>query len=259
MPLYWIALTLTVLIGIAGGHRPSLPAIIQSASLLPSLSEPLLGIAWTLQFEAVFYVVFAVLIINRRGGQALLAAWFTWIVTGAFGFSTPNIPSSLHGIYCLEFFGGMTVAYLLRRVPIPAPKLLAAGGAVLFIAALSMESAGALDGFGVGARFAYGIPAALLVLGVAAAEQTERVSVPTWLRTLGGAPYSIYLFQFVFIGILWQGWLMAGFANRLPHLLLFAVLSAGAIAGGLMMARFVERPLLLAMRGGGRVWALRQA
>jgi peptidoglycan/LPS O-acetylase OafA/YrhL len=30
--------------------------------------------------------------------------------------------------------------------------------------------------------------------------------VSGWLRHLGGASYSLYLFQYVFIGVAWQGW-----------------------------------------------------
>lgn len=76
LPLYWIALTLTLLMGAAGsGAAPAATAILLSAFLIPTVSEPLLGTAWTLQCEAVFYVVFSVLILNKRLGMALLAVW----------------------------------------------------------------------------------------------------------------------------------------------------------------------------------------
>ena len=98
MPLYWLVLALTIGMSVAGRHdAPSLPWLLWSAALLPSLSEPLLGIAWTLQFEVVFYAAFAVLIVSRGAGLALLAVWFAWIVAAALGLDSTGVPGSLCG------------------------------------------------------------------------------------------------------------------------------------------------------------------
>ncbi len=250
MPLYWLVLALTIGMSVAGRHdAPSLLWLLWSAALLPSLSEPLLGIAWTLQFEVVFYAAFAVLIVSRGAGLTLLAVWFAWIVAAALGLDSTGVPGSLWGVYGLEFFMGMSAAQLLSRGHIPSPRLLAETGLALFATMMVLESAGVLNGFGIAARFAYGLPAALLVLGVAAAEQSGHLQVPSWLRTLGGASYSIYLFQFVFIGIAWQGWLKVGLDHQASNLTCFLVLASTALVGGILAARLVEQPLLRLMRG----------
>jgi exopolysaccharide production protein ExoZ len=249
MPLYWLVLALTIGMSVAGRHdAPSLLWLFWSAALLPSLSEPLLGIAWTLQFEVVFYAVFAMLIVSRGVGLALLAVWFVWIVSVALGFDSTGVPGSLCGIYGLEFFMGMGAAQLLNQGRVPAPLLLAAAGLALFAITMVLESGGVLNGFGNTARLTYGLPAALLVLGVAAAEQAGQLRVPSWLRTLGGASYSIYLFQFVFIGIVWQGWLKIGLDHYASNLTCFLVLASSALAGGILAARLVEQPMLQLMR-----------
>ena len=250
MPLYWLVLALSVGMSIAGRHdAPSLPWLLWSASLLPSVSEPLLGIAWTLQFEVVFYAVFAVLIINKGVGLALFAVWLAWIVAAALGLDITGVPGALCGFYGLEFFMGMGAAQLLSRGHIPLPRLLAGAGLALFATMMVLESAGVLNGFGVVARFAYGLPAALLVLGVAAAEQSECLQMPSWLRTFGGASYSIYLFQFIFIGTVWQGWLKVGLDRQASNLACFLTLASAALIGGVLAARLVEKPLLQLIRG----------
>jgi peptidoglycan/LPS O-acetylase OafA/YrhL len=129
------------------------------------------------------------------------------------------------------------------------PRVVAGAGLALFMTTMTLESAGVLNGFGVAARFFYGIPAALLVMGVTAAERSGRLPVPIWLQMLGEASYSIYLFQFVFIGTMWQAWLKIGLDHRVSHFLCFPVLVVAALIGGFVMARFVEQPLLRLARG----------
>ena len=248
MPLYWTALLVTLAMGAAGSHAlPSSALVLWSASLLPMMQEPLLGIAWTLQYEAVFYVVFAVLILRRTAGLAVLGVWLA-IVASVAGLPDANLPGSLSSTYVLEFFFGMGAAHLVLRRRVPVPLANTVAGVALFGASLVLESTGILDGYGTLARIAYGIPAAFVVAGLAARDQVKPLPVPAWLRSLGAASYSIYLFQFVFIGMVWQAWSRVGLGRQAPHVLLFALLAISAIVGGLLASRFVEQPLLRLVR-----------
>ena len=80
-------------------------------------------------------------------------------------------------------------------------------------------------------------------------ERSGSLQVWRWLRTIGGASYSIYLFQFVFIGALWQALCASGLDRRAPTPLLFFGLATCAIAGGVLVSRVVERPLLRFVQG----------
>lgn len=208
----------------------------------------MLGVAWTLQYEAVFYAMFAVLVCSRAAGALLLATWLGLIVAGMVAAGPVGLPPSVVGGYGLEFFLGMGAALCLRRGWAYAPAWIAVAGGLGLVIAGALESFGALDGYGDLARLAYGIPAALTVLGIAAAEQAGRLRISMWLVALGGASYSIYLFQFVFIGITWQALRQAGMDASLPPWAVFAVLSATALSGGVLAARLVERPLLALLR-----------
>ena len=81
MPTYWVALALTVLLA-AGGHAglPSLSDLIWSVSLAPSDHQLLLGIAWTLRYEIIFYALFCILIVNRIAGLVTMSVWLAAII-----------------------------------------------------------------------------------------------------------------------------------------------------------------------------------
>lgn len=247
LPLYWVALGGTIAISLAAGHAAPAPLdTLWSALLLPSFADPLLGIAWTLQLEMLFYALFAVLVADRRTGTACFAVWLVSLVAAAAAGRPAWLPFSVCSAYGLEFFLGMAAALMLRRWKVPAPRLAAFAGAGGFLTAMALESAGVLDGFGLPGRLAYGLAAMLLVLGVAASNLAGALPVPPWLRRMGDASYSIYLFQFVFIGLVWQALLRAGLNHALSYGGLFTILAAAALAGGLLMAHLVESPLLQA-------------
>jgi exopolysaccharide production protein ExoZ len=251
MPTYWVALALTVAMHIAGRQgAPSLADLALSASLLPSNQEMVLGIAWTLRFEVLFYALFCVLIVSRRGGLAVLALWLLATALGAVADVYPGwVPVPFYGAYNLEFFLGMAAAYVLRSSTVPRPRLVLAVGLALFCAAAVFEDIHLLDGYGNAARLAYGIPGAIIVLGIAEADRHDLLRVPAVLRAVGAASYSIYIFQFIFIGTAWQVLLGARLAHVLPVGVAFVVLALAVLVGGVVMSRCVEHPLMRLVRG----------
>jgi peptidoglycan/LPS O-acetylase OafA/YrhL len=250
LPVYWIALALTIAMS-AAGERHGLPGaseFVWSLLLLPSNTPPLLGVAWTLQYEVVFYAVFAVLIAHRAAGVALLVLWFGWILSALGGGGSSAVPHALYGVYNLEFFAGMAAAYILAKFRVPAPRAILWLGVFLFACAATAEDFGLLHGYGILARAAYGLPSAAIVLGAAASDRAARLAVPELLRMLGGASYSIYLFQFVFIGLGWQFLLRTGAYEKLPVWVSFFVLAGLGVGGGVLMSRRVEYPLMRLLR-----------
>jgi peptidoglycan/LPS O-acetylase OafA/YrhL len=251
MPTYWVALALTVALAIAGTHgAPSISNLVWSASLLPSNREMVLGVAWTLRFEILFYALFGILIAHRTAGLIVLAGWLSMTVVAALTlFKASWLPEQFYGAYNLEFFLGMAVAYVLKNYTLPRARLVALSGVVLFGAMAVLEDVKLLDGYGDIARLAYGVPASLIVLGIAEAERQKLLRVPASFRMLGTASYSIYLFQFIFIGILWQALLVTRLEHGLPAIAQFLVLALAGIIGGILMSIWVEHPLIRIVRG----------
>lgn len=254
MPTYWVALALTMAMGFGGrAGWPSFAQLAWSISLLPSNSDLILGIAWTLRYEIAFYALFCTLILNRTTGIAVFSMWLVGIVAANLaGFHANWLPQSLYSAYNVEFFFGMAVAYALRSGTIPAPRGILVSGVVLFAAAALAEDFHLLNGYADMSRIVYGLPAAMIVLGTAVAGREAAITVPGILRMLGAASYSIYLFQFIFIGVLWKLWLVAGLDRMTPHTASFPLLAAGGVVGGVLASRLIEYPLIRLVRGDRR-------
>ncbi len=254
MPTYWVALALTIMMAFGGRRElPSFAELSWSISLLPSNSDLILGVAWTLRHEIVFYALFCILILNRVGGIAVLGLWLTGIVAATLtGFDASWLPGPLYAACNLEFFFGMAVAYVLRRGSVPAPRMILVLGVILFAAAALAENMQLFDGYADSSRIVYGVFAALIVLGAAAADRESPLNVPSSLRMLGAASYSIYLFQFIFIGVLWKLWLAAGLDRLTPHTASFPLLAIGGVVGGILASRLIEYPLIRLVRGRSR-------
>lgn len=251
LPIYWVALSVILLMGVAGGHAfPAIGELILSALLIPSNAEPLLGVAWTLQYEMVFYAIFAVMILNRGAGLAVSALWLIWIAQTKLAGGPGMLPGSLYGIYNIEFFLGMGVAWWLTRHPVPVPRTILAAGMLLFAASAMAENAHLIDGYADSGRLAYGLPAALILLGLAASERQGLLSVPGLLLGLGRSSYSLYLFQFIYIGAAWKLCQTLGIERAIPPSLAFLLLAGCAIAGGSATSCWVEYPLMRLIRRG---------
>ena len=250
MPVYWVALALTVMMTSLGQHpAPSLAAMGWSISLLPSNTDLILSVAWTLRFEVLFYTLFSILILNRTAGLLAMGAWFTATAAAAVtSFHSDWLPDQFYAAYNFEFFMGMAAAWWLRNRPVTRPGWIALAGTLLFGATAATEVLGWLDGAGFVARLAYGTPGAMIVLGVAALDRASTVSVPALLRRAGAASYSIYLFQFVFIGACWQFLRVTGLDRELPVIVSFCLLSGAAVIGGVLMSEWVEHPLMNLVR-----------
>lgn len=244
-PTYWVALALTILMAVFYHGLPSPAELFRSAFLLPSDKPIILGIAWTLRYEMLFYVMFCALILNRRVGIALLACWFIGAAfCTASGIRINSLPQQFQSAWVLEFLFGMVVAYIAKEKTIRRPYMVLAVGLSLFACAGVLEVLHLLDGYGNLARLAYGVPSALIILGLATLPRGSANAVPGILRSLGTASYSLYIFQFVFIGTAWQFLLKSGAARISSPFEQFLFLSSAAIIGGVITAKVVEQPLI---------------
>jgi exopolysaccharide production protein ExoZ len=183
-PLYYlVTLAFMAELALAGQWSPS--PLLSSFLFVPVPgSSTYLNVAWTLDYELLFYVAFAIVLAGRRLGLAAVLAAFA---LGLLGHATtPGPVSSFAGNpLIMEFLAGVAVA----KAPKNALAARAAFGLGLALAVTIGAQSVALDGWSRPLTMIW--PSALLIYG--AAQFTLRG--PWWARLayLGDASYSAYL------------------------------------------------------------------
>ncbi|MBF0560414.1 MAG: acyltransferase [Alphaproteobacteria bacterium] len=254
VPLYWIVTGLKIAIififpGLAIHSIVPLSYAVASFFLIPPYGTiwtgatwPVVNVGWTLSFEMMFYIIFAVALAFSRRPIPWVASVLCLIVFAGL-FSTPDwwAGSFLLGSLNLEFVFGMIVGLATlagKRLPIPlAYAAVVVAGLLVWISML--------DTFRDFPRFiSWGIPGVLLLAATLALEERWIDRLSGWPTFIGDASYSIYLthvFAVSFVGFVMQK------AHMTSHVfLIIAVIISiiASIAGGAVVHIYIERVLL---------------
>ncbi|MBW4025100.1 MAG: acyltransferase [Proteobacteria bacterium] len=254
-PIYWLYVTAFIVAGYFGlgdfafNTSPSnVMSIYTLVQFTPVVALPL-KVAWTLFYEVGFYLLFALLVFNRKLGIASFALWLGAIVFEVVTFSGPHPgwPRS----WSIEFLFGLVACLLFRRLPGRYGLPIVCGG-VLSLGALLL-SGRVLDqpGLQQGEPWTVlmlGIPFAMIVLGVTMMEKHRPFSPPAFLLMLGDASYSIYLVHSAAISLVCIVNRRLSFSLLGPDAMYFLTL-AWAIAAGLAAYFLIEKPLLQRLSG----------
>lgn len=248
-PFYWIVTIITLMIGFmfSRGEQPSFLNTILSISLYPSRSDPIVGVAWTLQYEIVFYVFFAILILNKKIGTLIFLAWFSAIVVVNFtdhfyGYTNPLV-RNLTSTYSIEFFFGMFAAVMARKVNSKNGVFFLSIGTLLFLMFGTAENTHLFNGDEPLARLYYGVSSTLIVIGLANIQLKED-RVYKFLLLLGSASYAIYLTHYLIIGVVYKIMEWTHLFEKFPVILTFVLFVALSITGGILLSKFIEYPLM---------------
>jgi peptidoglycan/LPS O-acetylase OafA/YrhL len=256
-PTYWVYCVPLVLAWVAapgGLFYAGRPDLLASLLLIPNPAPPLLLVAWTLEFEIYFYVVFALLIctgLPRRRLVMLLVAWGVVVACGHVALAPDRAHALLAALLSplvFEFLAGCAAAFLcaagLPRMVSGAAGV--AGCGVLTVSLLWSETLFALPWVRVAA---FGGGTALLLIGCFGEDRMMRLVLPGLLVRIGDASYSLYLSHLFTIGAIGH---VLRWLPRWPGLLaapwFHAAVLAGAVAAALLVAelsyRWIECPLL---------------
>jgi exopolysaccharide production protein ExoZ len=251
-PAYWVVLLPTLLaslfhIGSSATTTPTPAVIICSILLLPNAVQPVLGVAWTLVFEVFFYCMFAFAMLAGKRAAIVAILWGCLIVIYNTVAPPPSFPGSFFlSPYNLEFLIGVAVASLLRQIEFPFGRRLATIGAVLFVALMLARVERLMGDSALALRLAFGLCAAMFVIGTVEIERLRGSTVPAWLALLGAASYSVYLVHSLIEPVV----MLAAW----PHIkgisptLITIALTCLATAGGILFHVLVEKPLMLQVR-----------
>lgn len=256
-PTFWVALVPATALHVWGtsewvfgpGH---LGEWLDTVLLLPQLGGVrMLPVAWTLSYELMFYLAFGLLfLLPARFAVPVLGAWAVAVAAVLLAGHVPANRFALLAVgpFILEFLAGAAVAWCAG----PLSGRRAAGLAVAAAVWCGIGSAVAFDpdplrlAGRVGARMlVFGASSALLVFAAVGWERGGGRLGWRWLGRMGDASYSIYLVHGPVLLLVHYTAMRVGWGHgRLSHVAWLAAMLTAGVGGGLLLHRFVERPLL---------------
>lgn len=176
----------------------SIQQLLLSLSLWPSQTPPYLGVAWTLSYEMVFYLCYALLLAlsqNRTYALALIPLFGLGSILWLFNPSDVGIRAFAMDGLLMEFCLGVISAELcLRKIKLHTPTLLAL--ALLLLITLfpiaHMDQSYRLIGFALPLWPIFHILVQGEWLSLNHHSQTSWLSKP-WIVALGESSYALYL------------------------------------------------------------------
>jgi exopolysaccharide production protein ExoZ len=200
---------------------------------------PLVLVGWTLNYEMLFYLLFALCIwLGRRRSVFVMSGALTILTVLALA-GTFLKPKGLAGYFTspmlFEFALGMVAALFfgkLKRLPLAGVVFLGMIGLVWLLVPA--------EGLPENRVLRYGAPAFLLLLVAI----QESWSLMKWLHRLGDISYSLYLSHFILLSAYAAVWAKLSLGTGLPSRGLFMVCGlVVALTAGYLCWLWVERPL----------------
>lgn len=262
-PIYWIIFIGTYLVArqsptLSSSLPTGFAVLLKSLLLVPqnpavvgATGAPVISVAWTLQYEMMFYLAFGLGLLHGK----LFALITGFTLAFAIGILSGAINTTFGGFFhwqlILLFLMGMAVsAANIRQIGIwRSPRMATAVGAFLFMAtgiyadvAQDPKLIATLD-------LAYGASSAIVIHSLVQqrpASSTHKTGTPP-LRLLGffgDASYALYLIHYPLVSIVCK------MADRyLPHnlpsvMLAFAACLVTSAAGAAALHVGIERPLM---------------
>ncbi|HET7792442.1 MAG TPA: acyltransferase [Rhizobacter sp.] len=250
VPLYWLA-ALWDAKRMVWNHEAGLDTA-KDFLFVPHLNAqgliwPHLFQGWTINYEMFFYALFALcMLAGRRRYLALSGILLGLTSVGVLiGSAQPQAHPAVVSFYTsnllFEFLLGVWLELWMRHHPMQLARPVAVGITLAGFVMLAVPSPDAVRGFLDG-------PAALLIVW-----STMLWTAGTelrWLRAVGDASYSIYLFHLAIFGVTNRvfhaiGLGGPGLAQTVAMITLY-ILFASVL--GLAIHRWIEQPMLLGLR-----------
>jgi exopolysaccharide production protein ExoZ len=251
LPAYWVCLVGFLLINQFQRDRAEISwSFIFSQVTLTTSSIPWLGVAWTLQYEFIFYLVFCFYIVNQRIGAKVFLLWFVAILAYSIQID-PKLTmyeatwvDRIFSAQNLEFLFGMLVA----KFGIDArPKvrlfmclliLFFVSTTVVYLLKIEVNA-----NMNLWRSLAVGSAFALVVLGLVNINAIKFVPY-RWLTWLGKVSFSFYLVHTHLIGYFYALCVKLGVYSKLPESILILIACLIALFASELVYRLIEKPAI---------------
>lgn len=250
-PLFWCVLLASVVLYAIfpsmGEAKYRDPRVILESALLVGRSpfKAVVFVSWSLWHEVLFYAVFVSMIWKPRAGVWVFGAWIALCGADPLLRDGP-LPPYWTAFINVLFAMGCAVAFALKRSKIAAPRLTLAVGCAAFLGLGLLSNQMAIAKWVESLGF--GLASAVALLGAVESERQGLLRAPGWLVRLGGASYAIYLTHMLTLPLLGKLAVVTGLVNVVSPTVAFVLLTAGAVAVGLVVHRLVDAPMQLFTR-----------
>lgn len=237
-PIYWfvtlIALLAYLLIPSStfNSSVPSISHILESLFFVSgaiSGKDPIVVVGWTLEWEMLFYLVFAASLIFNEWNKSYLFVFISLLL----------ISMITSEIIVIEFLFGMLIAYAFNRFKISHQL-------GLFITIIGfiflLGSVNQVDQLPNNRVIMWGLPSFLIIFGLIYAKQYNS----PFLKYLGDTSYSIYLIHFLVYPLYYK--VIAYTSPSLNYDFLALLCLVICISCGAFLYSFIEKPLTLLIK-----------
>lgn len=241
-PFYFIICIFGLLITVRSGTAITGRDLLATFFLWPAtdvMTLPLVPVAWTLCYEALFYAAATLVLAGRRWLFPVLGLFVASMALGQHGAVFQFLGNPL----ILEFLFGVALAHAPAfqhakwGIPLGAAIILGAGFFDLAPLGNALEYLRGDEAF---LRVAvYGLPATLIVWGV----MQFRGRASAWTRQ-GDASYSLYLTHSLFMPMFFVIWNVIPF----PTDLIIVISMAASVFCGWRIHLAIEKPILNAFK-----------
>lgn len=262
VPLYWLFIATEVALQAirpdAAGAGFGLPEVLLSLTFVPydlqdGIFRPVVGLGWSLDYEMLFYAIFACGLVFRRDlGIAMIGLALVGLVgVGEAAQPANSAAAAWTSPILIEFLLGVALGrlYLLARernwsLPLPWPF---AVSIALVIVELAMFPGRDVESLGWRPHH-WGWAA--LIVAINAFSAPDRAFEASFagrvLKALGDSSYSLYLSHVLVLTVTARIWITLGFGpDWLPVYFALAVLAT--LPAAWLLYRWLERPMIRAL------------
>jgi exopolysaccharide production protein ExoZ len=263
-PIYWVVAIITTAIyfkstpifmqeaGIKMDFNSlqTLKFLFQSFLLIPNEAIRLIGVAWTLSYEILFYIIFGIgIIFGFKKAKIIAGVWIVLILI--FSFTPPSNNEYLRFLFnviIIEFLMGCVVAYLIRKKINISFKYTLPLIIILFVLLLKNIHINGL----VFHRDIYNVTLMALFFSlityscVRFDQKNTSIKIPALLILIGDASYSIYLSHNMFLSALTRACakLNPTFLNKSGLPIITTIIFLITIFLGIIIHLLLEKKLL---------------
>ena len=238
VPIYWfvtlIAASAYLLIpsSVFNHPVPSISNILESLFFVSgaiSNKDPVVVVGWTLEWEMLFYLVFAFSLIFYDLNKSYLYIFTSLLL----------ISIMTSDLIIIEFLFGMLIAYSFNRFKISHQfgLVIAIIGFIFLLASVTH-----VDQLPSNRAVTWGLPSFLIIFGLVYTNQYSS----SFLKYLGDSSYSIYLIHFLVYPLYYK--VIAYISPGLNYDLLALLCLVVCILSGTFLYSFIEKPLTVAIK-----------